>query len=179
MIPENLAIGFLILPALCFIYIFRGMGSNVNPIWGNIIASGLSAIVCAMVAIWFINGSIVNTTVVGNSTYQIPAGLSISDALQEQQNLSRESTVLGVSGSGMFLRSPMSKAELSANGTTITVHTYDIIQQQYQDFGLMLLYMLGCVASVVLFGWFIIDMRRALREQDEYEANDYSDYGGY
>lgn len=174
MIPENISIIYLVIPVLCFIYIFRGIGSDTNPIWGNILASGLSVILCAMAAIWLSQGSIVSPSLVGNSTYQISPDMTVGEIAQEQANISDPLYSIGAGGSGMFMRAPMSVGDAVPNAT-VTVYTYDIVYNQFQNLGLALLYMLGCVLSIGLLGWFIIDMRRAIEEQNYYEDNNYGE----
>lgn len=174
MIPDVIAIVFLLVPWACMVYIFRGISSDTNPIWGNILAAGISFIVCAMVAIWFYSGTIVSPSIVNNASYQISGNLTIGYMLAQQSSASNTTTKLGVGGSGMFIRSSISASSGNiTNNTVINVHTYDIIYQQYQDLGVMFLYLLLGLISVVLFLYFIQDMRHALMEQDEYDSNDF------
>jgi hypothetical protein len=162
MIPETVAVIFLILPWACLIYIFRGVSSDDNPVWGNVLASGIGVIVSAMVAIWFFSGTIVSPSVVGNATYQLSSGSAVVNA----------TTQLGTGGSGMFIQSPVSSVSGVNVSTVITVYTYNIIYHQYQNFGMMLLYGFIGTICAALFLWFIVDMRRIMQERDAYE-----DYG--
>lgn len=173
MIPDIIAIVFLLIPWACLVYIFRGITSDSNPMWGNILASGISAVVCGMIAIWFYSGTIVSPAIVSNATYQIPTDITAGEMVEQQAAASNTTNVLGAGGSGMFRRSSISTSGNMTNQTTINVHTYDIIYQQYQDLGMMFFYMLLGVISVILFLWFVADMRRVLREQDSYEENDF------
>lgn len=164
MIPENIAIIFLVLPLLCFLYIFRGLNNDINPLWGNILAAGLAAVISAMVAMWLLTGSIVAPVIVPNTTYSM-AG-TFSDAPLSIYTL-------GQDGSGMYIRSPISiqtDPAIITNKTTSVV-TYDIVYTQFQNFGLMLLYMAFFVAGVALFLWFVAELRNEMnaRKQDEYE----------
>lgn len=168
MIPENIALVFLIAPILCLVYIFRGLGENQNPIWGNILASGIGAILCAMIALWLLSGTIVSTTIVGNSTYQLDAGVT------DTGNLTQTSNVIGTGGSGMFTRSAMSTAD-SVPNATVTVYTYDIIAQQTIDMGLMFFYVLIGMISALACVYFIIDARNVILDQEYYEENNYGE----
>lgn len=171
MIPDIIAVVFLIIPWLCLVYIFRGLTSATNPIWGNILAAGIGFVVCGMIAIWFYSGTIVSPSIISNATYQLPADLTVGELLAQQANTSDTVNKLGTGGSGMFIRSSISASGGGnlTNQTTINVHTYDIIYQQYQDFGMMFLYLLLGLVMVVLFVWFVIDMRKVLMEQDAYD----------
>ena len=171
MIPEIVAVIFLVLPIACFVYIFRGLSTDDNPLWGNVLASAISAIICGMVAIWFFSGTIVSPWVASNATYQMPADLTMDEMLAQQVNASGTVTKLGVGGSGMFIRSAISTAAgvEPVNQTTVTVYTYDIIYQQYQDLGMMMVYLLLCGVSVALFVWFVIELRNELNARDSYD----------
>lgn len=166
MIPEVVGILFMVIPWLCFLYMFRGMSSQDNPIWGNILAAGMSALVSAMVALWFISGTIVSPTLVSNASYTLPADLSGEDFAVQFAAASNTSNHLGASGSGMFLRSAVIASSGNTNETTATVFSYDIVYAQYSDVGIMMLYMALCVISVALFLWFLADLRKALMAQD-------------
>jgi hypothetical protein len=171
MIPDVVSIVFLVIPWLCLVYIFKGLTSDANPIWGNVLASGIGVLVAAMVAIWFIQGTIVSPTIVSNATYQLSGDLTAEEMLAQQAAASNTSTVIGAGGSGMFLRSGISASSGSnlTNQTTVSIHTYDIVYQQYSDAGMMMLYMLLAVVLSALFLWFIADMRRFIKEQDDYD----------
>jgi hypothetical protein len=170
MIPDIIAVIFLAIPWACLIYIFRGITSDTNPIWGNILAAGIGAVICGMVAIWFFSGTIVSPSIVSNATYQLPTNLTVGEMAAQQGNASGTVNKLGTGGSGMFIRSSISASGGNyTNQTTVNVHTYDIIYQQYQDIGMMFLYLLLCGILTVLFVWFIIDMKRVIEEQDAYD----------
>lgn len=162
MIPENIAIIFLILPLLCFFYIFRGLNNDENPLWGNILASGLATVISAMVSLWLIQGSIVNPIIISNTTY---SGFGLSAAPSFVYSL-------GSGGSGMFIRAPISiETDTAVINNTNSISTYDIVYTQFQNFGLMILYMAFAAAGVILFLWFVAELRNEIRarDQDEYE----------
>lgn len=169
MIPDVVSIVFLAVPLLCLVYILHG--GKENPIWGNILFAGLGAVCAGMVAMWFLSGVIVSTSIVSNATYEIPSNLTMDEMIAQQSNISTTTNSLGSGGSGMFVRSAISAStgENLTNQTTVSVHTYDIIYQQYQDIGIMFFYMMLCLVLVALFLWSVADMRQVLNEQDSYD----------
>lgn len=171
MIPDLIAIVFLAVPWACGLYIFRGVTSDANPVWGNILSAGIGATVAFMVAIWFFSGTIVSPSIVSNATYQLPTNLTVGELAEQQANASMQVTKLGTGGSGMYTRSAISSSSGGnmTNQTTINVHTYDIVYQQYQDMGMMFLYLLVGGILVGLLVWFVVDMRKVIQEQDSYD----------
>lgn len=172
MIPDIISVIFLIIPWACLVYIFRGVGEEQNPLWGNVLASGISFVVCLMIAIWFFSGTVVSPTVVVNATYQISTDMTAEEMLAEQAELSNTTEQLGAGGSGMFVRSAISTSGNVTNSTEINVRTYDIIYQQYQDFGIMALYVFLGLISVALFLWSVSEMRTELTNQRDDANND-------
>ena len=73
--PSNLYIPFLLIPFACLVYIFRGIGDDVNPLWGNVLASGTGLVVCGIVSFWFLSGGIMaNPILLENTTYGAALG---------------------------------------------------------------------------------------------------------
>jgi hypothetical protein len=166
-----LTIPFLLFPLFCMWYIFRSGGEEEsNPIWGNIVASGMGVIISAMVVLWFIQGGVSSVPVVlESSSFIIPDGTTVAEAQAIQSGIAPNS-VLGEGGSGMFVASSISTVEY-VNGTTAIVHTYDTVIQQYQDIGVALLYALFGVILSALFLWSILTLKDQLREEREEEDN--------
>lgn len=161
MIPDLIAVVILMIPWCCLAYIFRGESSEDNPIWGNVVAAGISLVVCGMAAIWFFSGTIVSPSIVVNTSYQVDSGLSVTGNTTD---------LLGPGGSGMFILAPVSSISGDNISTAITVYTYDIVYQQYQNFGLMLLYLALFCVSLALFLWFIVEARKVVHhEKNELE----------
>lgn len=162
MIPDIIATIFLILPWACLWYVFRGMSSSENPIWGNLIAAALGGIVAGVVAIWFFSGTIVTPHVVSNLTYQFPNGTDQSSVMGS----SLVNNVLEEGGVGMFDASPILTITVG-NTTLMSANTFDIVYVRYQDFGLMFLYMLMTLIFIALFAWFVYEARKILNEESE------------
>lgn len=166
MIPVIIALVFVVFPIAALVYIFRGLGEDSNPLWGNVLAAGLGAVVSGVVASWFITGAIASTYVVTNATYAIDT----ASAAATFANSSITVTQLGEGNSGMFVRSSISGAGADVLGnSTITVTTSDIIYLQYQDIGLMFFYMLLCIILIALFAWSVSELRKELRARDSYD----------
>lgn len=166
---ELIPVPFLIVPFLSLLYIFRGKtdeNETENAIWGDVIATGLGAVVSAMVVIWFMTGGITSIPVtLENTSYEIPSTMLLTDAMAIQENAARDISILGNGGSGMFVSSAISTADISS-GTTIVIHTNDVVKQQYQDTGVAILYMLLTLILGALFGWSLKFGIDQIREQD-------------
>lgn len=81
---------------------------------------------------------------------------------------------LGPSGSGMIVRTSISEenAGLLANNSTTSVSTHDIVYLQFQDMGLMILYMLLAVIFAALFLWSVGTLREEMQTRRQDEENE-------
>lgn len=146
---DLVVVPFLVIPILCMFYVFRWTGyGGTNTVWADLLATGLGATVSAAVMIWFIIGGITSAPVtVESSSFSVPSGMTLSDAVSNASVLPS----LGNLGSGMYVVSSMSSVVTSDLG--VSVHTYDSVIIQYQDFGVALLYGLFAAILVALFAW--------------------------
>jgi cytochrome bd-type quinol oxidase subunit 1 len=72
----------------------------------------------------------------------------------------------------MFIRAPISiETDAAVINNTNSISTYDIVYTQFQNFGLMLLYMAFAVAGVILFLWFVAELRNEMRARDQDESD--------
>lgn len=80
---------------------------------------------------------------------------------------------LGNSGNGMYVRTAISGDQPSffTNNTTSSVSTHDIIYLQFQDIGLMFLYMFLGVVFLALFLWSIVMFKDELQARDDDEES--------
>lgn len=178
MISIEMGLFFMALPVGCIYYIFRGLEENSNPLWGNVIAAGVSMVVSALLVIWFLQGSIVSPVPVTNATYTIPVNLSSSDLAGQITAASITTNKLAGSGAGMMTRSSISASGSSiTNQTVITVHTSDIVYVQFQDYGVMFGYALAFLISFLAFIWSLSRLKDAT-EINEAEEDNPENYGG-
>lgn len=146
---DLVVVPFLVMPLLCTFYVFRWDGyGGTNTVWADLIATGFGAVISAVVMIWFIIGGITSVPVtVESSVFSVPSGMSVSDAISNASVLPS----LGNLGSGMHVVSSISSAVTTDLG--VSIHTYDSVIVQYQDFGVALLYGVFTVILVALFAW--------------------------
>jgi uncharacterized protein YxeA len=81
---------------------------------------------------------------------------------------------IGPGGSGMIVRTSISEenAGLLANNSTLSVSTHDIVYLQFQDMGLMILYMLLAVIFAALFLWSVSSLREEMQTRRQDEENE-------
>lgn len=182
----NLYTPFILAPILCLAYLFRAVKSDENeeqneesnPIWGDIIISGVGFLISAMVAIWFVQGISSSPAVVESVSYTLPSSGSIAEIQTLLANTTVSEYKITTGGTGMFMRSAISSSEITVSGSSVIVHTHDSVRQLYQDIGVTILYMLLCALLGLMFVWSLLEARRQLQEREYYDENDMEQYGG-
>lgn len=171
MITEPMSLVFLVAVFGLFWYIFRGLrGEEENPIWGTILASGINFIICALLAIWFIQGNIVQIYMVSNDTHTFDfLNMTQADVLNITQNSTTYINQLGAGGSGMYLASAVEQDNLGQFMNQSITHFYhhNLVYAQIQDMIVGLFFAGLAIVSFGLFGWFCIGGWDAWQEQRE------------
>ena len=185
MITTNMAILFIIIVFALFWYVFRAMkAEDHNPAWGDLLASAVSTILCAMLAYSFINGYVMDMSIVQNSTYQVTFSNTTNPGLVYNitSNLTSRQYVLGKEGAGMYTISAIesdTKLTPYLQNFTVTKYTHDIVYLQIQDWFLFFLFLLLTIISLIMFGyilWKVIsnllfgEQEKAMAAQKDEEA---------
>ena len=177
MITEIPATFFLCLVFGLFWYIFRGLNYDENPIWGNVLASGMNIVFCGLFAIWFYQGNIVIPSVDIADQYMIPqiSTLSAADAYNVSYNLYK----IGEGGSGMYV---VSATDAHGNGSYLQNVTgsyfhHEIYYIQLQDVALSFVFTALAIVSGFLFSWFAWNARLIMKEVEAYDAEHPEDEG--
>lgn len=173
MITESMAIVFLVAVFGLFWYIFRGLrGEEENPIWGTILASGINFIICALLAIWFVQGNIVQIYMVSNDTH----AFDFWNMTQEDvHNITANSTAyinqLGEGGSGMYMVSAVEEDEFGSylNLSVTRFYHHNLVYAQIQDMVIGLFFTALALVSFGLFGWFSVSAFGEWQERREDE----------
>jgi len=159
MIPPILALVFLLASLGCFYYLFRGFTVDDNSMLANILVSGINTILCAIFVMWFLNGSIVDITVVENITYCMDYdGLNQFQIAELQGSFGTNSYVLDANGAGMYTSKAIGVGNPSwpsMENLTLAYSTHDIIYTQYQEKGLAYFFIFLSLLNAALFLWFV------------------------
>lgn len=165
-----MAIVFLVAVLGLFWYIFRGMGDDQNPIWGNIIASGINLVVCSLLTIWLIQGNIVQIYMVANDTHTIDLiNMSAGDIANISGSVTEPVIQLDSAGAGMYEMTAVEEDDLGtySNLSLMKYYHHNIVYIQIQDVALGFFFAFLAVISGCLFGWFVIKAREAVQLQKE------------
>jgi hypothetical protein len=157
MITQNMALVFIVVVFGLFWYIFRGLGNEQNPKWGNFLAVGLGIVLCGFVGYAFFSGGIGTVTVVNNATYQVDyTTLTPAEIASISANATARQYILESGGVGMYSIAAVDNPVLSSSLGKFTVQYYshDIIYTQNQDRILALLFFVLCAINVVIGVYF-------------------------
>jgi hypothetical protein len=168
MITEIPATFFLAVTFGLFWYIFRGLNYDENPVWGNVLASGMNIVFCGLFAIWFYQGNIVITDVQISSIFSIPNWGNTS--IQDQANISTNLYILGEGGTGMYVVSPIDGVGPGVYQTNASAQVYhhEIYYVQLQDVGLSFVFTMLAIISGFLFSWFSWNAKLLLEDAAAY-----------
>jgi hypothetical protein len=161
MITVSMAILFIIIIFALFWYVFRGLKEDdINPIWGTLLATGVCAVLCAMLAYSFLVGNIADVSVVQNATYRIAFSpeMGAAQIANITDNLTSYQYVLGPAGTGMYtVAAVQSDTNLVPyiQNFTVTRYTSNIMYVQYQDMFLFFFFTALGICSAALFGYFM------------------------
>lgn len=171
MIPPSIAVVLLVGSLGCFYYLFRGFTSDDNPALGNLLATGINVVICALFVTWFMNGGIAEPQIVLNATYTV--GFHANATTPEvdpsaavdyiSASVGKNIYLLQDNGGGMYTVSSINAfaADNSITQDLTTTEfipeysTYDIIYLQYQEKSLSYFFLLLAVINAALFLWFI------------------------
>ena len=175
MITELIAVVGLVAVLGLYWYLFRGFGTNVNPIWGNILSSLVCVILCILFAFWFATGNIASPTVIP-TTYQTVDYQDMSPDLFNKVSTNTTSFQynLGPTGTGMYTISTIDSGAgftpYLQNISTSYYYKYSIVYTQVQDISLAFLFLFLAIVAAILFVWFCYGALQT-RENDREQRN--------
>jgi hypothetical protein len=167
-----MALLFILIVFGLFWYIFRGIGNEYNPKWGNFLAVGLGATLCAFIGYAFLTGGIGSIAVVSNATYQVDySTLTPAEIAGISANATARQYVLQSGGVGMYSIAAVDNPDLNSylGKFTVQYYSHDIIYTQNQDRTLALLFFALCAVNVILGGYFFY---KAFMTGDEDESGE-------